>query len=235
MIENANAGGNSINLAGAAHDLVGNSGKGSLSYQSAKKKAEVILTLMDVRTSEQVLSMLGEAKVSDKQYSFLLSGKTTQGQGSAGISGWGHTGMDEVLRDAYQDAYKRMIAEIGNKNLISRLDKASGEVSGKVQKVESKSLTGHFVSELSNQQAEANERIKRLFTKKQTDVVDQETFTVIRLARLYEQPNIESPIVVEIKKGLNVYPLGKEENNMINVQNELGKIGWIAKIHLQAK
>lgn len=238
IIENANAGGNSLNLAGSAHDLVGNSGEGSLSYQSKRKKAEVILTLMDVRSSEQILSMTGEAKVSDKQYSLLVSGKTIQAQGSGGMSGWGNTGMDEVLKDAYADAYKRMIAEVGNKNLISRLDRNSGEVSGKAEKTVKKSITGHFVSQVVNQQTEANERMMRLggklFGKKENNSAD-ESFTLIRLAPLYQQPDVESSVVVELKKGLNVYSLGKEKNNMIKVQNELGKMGWIAKIHLQAK
>lgn len=240
VIENANAGGNGINLAGSAHDLTGNSGKGSLNYQSKMKKAEVILTLMDVRSSEQVLSIIGEAKISDKQYSFLLTGKTSQAQGSGGISGWGNTGMDEVLRNAYEDAYKRMIAEIGNKNLISRLDKNSGEVSGKVEKNANKSIAGHFVNQLTNQQIESNEKMERLlkgkfFNKKESNNATDEIFTTIRLARLYEQPDLESSVVVELKKGLDVYSLGKEENNMIKVQNELGKVGWIAKIHLLTK
>lgn len=175
LIENAHAGGNSINLAGSASDLAGNSGEGSLSYQSKKKKAEVILTLMDVRSSEQILSITGEAKVSDKQYSFLVSGKTPQVQGRGGISGWGNIGMDEVLKNAYENAYERMIAEVGNKNLISRLDKNSGEVSGQAEKVVKKSITGHFVNQIINQENEARERrmklANKLFSKKDNEVV----------------------------------------------------------------
>lgn len=237
IIENANAGGNSIQLAGEANDLVGNAAQGSFNYESKDKKAEVILTLMDVRSAEQVLSIVGEAKVSDKQYSFLLLGQSAQAKGQAGIGGWGNTGMDEVLRDAYADAYKRMIAEIGNKNLISRLDKNSGEVSGNAEKVVKTSIMGHLV----NQQLAANEKMmenrkkwgEKLFGKQDAEQTDGR-FTLTRLANLYQQADIESSVIVELKKGIQVYTLGEEQNNMLKVQNELGKTGWIAKIHLQA-
>lgn len=239
VIENANAGGNAINLAGGAGDLVGNSAEGSLSYKSKMKKAEVILTLMDVRSSEQMLSMTGEAKVSDKQFSFLFAGKTQQAQGSGGVSSWGNTGMDEVLRDAYEDAYKRMIAEIGNKNLISRLDKNSGEILGNTKNTEKKSFLGHLANPkteaIEKRREKAKQLVSGLFGKDENEQQADQIFTLIRLAQLYQQPDIESSIVIELKKGRNVYALGKEENNMIKVQDELGKMGWISKIHLQEK
>lgn len=239
VIENANAVGNAINLAGGAGDLVGNSAEGSLSYKSKMKKAEVILTLMDVRSSEQMLSMTGEAKVSDKQFSFLFAGKTQQAQGSGGVSSWGNTGMDEVLRDAYEDAYKRMIAEIGNKNLISRLDKNSGEILGNTKNTEKKSFLGHLANPkteaIEKRREKAKQLVSGLFGKDENEQQADQIFTLIRLAQLYQQPDIESSIVIELKKGRNVYALGKEENNMIKVQDELGKMGWISKIHLQEK
>lgn len=238
LIENANAGGNSINLAGGAQDLTGNSAQGSFNYQSKNKKVEVILTLMDVRSSEQILSMTGGAKVSDKQYSFLVAGQTAQAQAKGGISGWGNTGMDEVLKDAYEDAYTRMISEVGEKNLISRLDKNSGEVTGNATKAVKTSFMGHLV----NQQIASNERMMqqsqkwggKLFGQKENSQAD-ESFTLVRLAQLYQQADVESAVVVELKKGLKVYSLGEEANNMLKVQDELGKTGWIAKIHLQNK
>lgn len=239
VIENANAGGNAINLAGGAGDLVGNSAEGSLSYKSKMKKAEVILTLMDVRSSEQMLSMTGEAKVSDKQFSFLFAGKTQQAQGSGGVSSWGNTGMDEVLRDAYEDAYKRMIAEIGNKNLISRLDKKSGEILGNTKNTEKKSFLDHLANPkteaIEKRREKAKQLVSGLFGKDENEQQADQIFTLIRLAQLYQQPDVESSIVIELKKGRNVYSLGKEENNMIKVQDELGKMGWISKIHLQEK
>lgn len=236
LIENKNAGGNAINLAGSAHDLVGNSAKGVASYQSNKKKAEVILTLMDVRSSEQILSVIGEAKISDKQYSLLLSGKVPQGQGSGSIGGWENTAMDEVLKEAYENAYKNMITEIGNKKLITRLDKNSGEVSGKLEKTSKISFISHFSNEMIKQNIKDQEKLKRIgnmfIGKKSTKEID-ESFMLIRLAPLYKQPDLESSVIIELKKGLRVYSLGDEQNNMIKVQNELGEIGWIAKIHLQ--
>ena len=74
---------------------------------------------------------------------------------------------------------------------------------------------------------------EKLFGKQDAEQTDGR-FTLTRLANLYQQADIESSVIVELKKGIQVYTLGEEQNNMLKVQNELGKTGWIAKIHLQA-
>lgn len=108
---NSNAGGNAISglvgglLGGRAGAVIG-----GLNVRS--KTADVVLTVTDVRSSEQVAMAEGHAKKNDIGFSGAgLFGRS--GIGGAGVSGYANTEIGQVLTLAYLQAYTQLVNELG--------------------------------------------------------------------------------------------------------------------------
>ena len=112
IAQNNNAGGNA--LGGLLGGLVGgNAGAliGGLNFK--KKTADVVLTVTDVRSSEQVAMAEGNAKKTDIGWGAgggLFGGG---GWGAAGVSGYANTELGQVITLAYLQAYTDIIAQLG--------------------------------------------------------------------------------------------------------------------------
>ena len=110
--QNSNAGGNAIG--GLLGGLVGgNAGAliGGLNFK--KKTADVVLTVTDVRSSEQVAMAEGNAKKTDIGWGAgggLFGGS---GLGAAGVSGYANTELGQVITLAYLQAYTDIISQLG--------------------------------------------------------------------------------------------------------------------------
>jgi curli biogenesis system outer membrane secretion channel CsgG len=110
--QNSDAGGNA--LGGLLGGLVGgNAGAiiGGLNFK--KKTADVVLTVTDVRSSEQVAMAEGNAKKTDIGWGAgggLFGGS---GLGAAGVSGYANTELGQVITLAYLQAYTDLIAQLG--------------------------------------------------------------------------------------------------------------------------
>ena len=110
--QNSNAGGNAISgLLGGL--MGGNVGRvvGGLDFK--KKTADVVLTVTDVRSSEQVAMAEGSAKKTD--IGFGASGGLFGGSGlgAAGVSGYANTEIGQVITLAYLQAYTDIVAQLG--------------------------------------------------------------------------------------------------------------------------
>lgn len=110
--QNSNAGGNAIG--GLLGGLVGgNAGAvlGGVNFRS--KTADVVLTVTDVRSSEQVAMSEGSARKSD--IGFGASGGLFGGGGfgAAGVGGYANTEMGQVITMAYLQAYTDIVAQLG--------------------------------------------------------------------------------------------------------------------------
>ncbi|KAF1016329.1 MAG: hypothetical protein GAK31_01820 [Stenotrophomonas maltophilia] len=109
---NANAGGNAIS--GLIGGLIGGDAGRLVGGMNFKKKtADVVLTVTDVRSSEQVAMAEGNAKKTDIGWGAsggLFSGS---GWGSAGVGGYANTEIGQVITLAYLQAYTNIIAELG--------------------------------------------------------------------------------------------------------------------------
>ena len=112
IAQNSNAGGNA--LGGLLGGLVGgNAGAliGGLNFK--KKTADVVLTVTDVRSSEQVAMAEGNAKKTDIGWGAgggLFGGS---GLGAAGVSGYANTELGQVITLAYLQAYTDIIGQLG--------------------------------------------------------------------------------------------------------------------------
>lgn len=110
--QNSDAGG-SGGAAGLLGNLIGgNAGRivGGLNMRS--KTADVVLSVTDVRSSEQVAVADGSARKNDISFRGSASswGSTL---GAAGVGGYANTEMGQVIAMAYLNAYKDVVAQLG--------------------------------------------------------------------------------------------------------------------------
>jgi len=102
--QNSNAGGNLIG--GRAGAVVG-----GLNFTS--KTADVVLTVTDVRSSEQVAISEGSARKSDMGFGASAGLFGGSGLGAAGVGGYANTEIGQVITMAYLQAYTDIIAQLG--------------------------------------------------------------------------------------------------------------------------
>ena len=112
IAQNSNAGGNAIG--GLLGGLIGGNAGAILGGLNFKKKtADVVLTVTDVRSTEQVAMAEGNAKKTDIGWGAsggLFSGS---GFGAAGVGGYANTEIGQVITLAYLQAYTDIISQLG--------------------------------------------------------------------------------------------------------------------------
>ncbi|MGV8960772.1 MAG: CsgG/HfaB family protein [Stenotrophomonas sp.] len=110
--QNSNAGGNAIG--GLLGGLVGGKAGavlGGLNFRS--KTADVVLTVTDVRSSEQVAISEGSARKSDIGFGAGGGLFGAGGFGAAGVGGYANTEIGQVITMAYLQAYTDIVAQLG--------------------------------------------------------------------------------------------------------------------------
>ena len=100
IAQNSNAGGNAIS------GLVGG-------LNMKKKTADVVLTVTDVRSSEQVAMAEGSAKKTDIGWGSSGGLFTGSGFGAAGVGGYANTEIGQVITLAYLQAYTDLVGQLG--------------------------------------------------------------------------------------------------------------------------
>ena len=78
-----------------------------------KKTADVVLTVTDVRSSEQVAMAEGSAKKTDIGWGVGGGLFTGGGLGGAGVGGYANTELGQVITLAYLQAYTDLIGQLG--------------------------------------------------------------------------------------------------------------------------
>ena len=110
--QNSNAGGNAIS--GLLGGLVGgNAGQVIGGLNMKKKTADVVLTLTDTRSTEQMAMSEGNATKTDLGWGG--SGRLFSGTdyGAAGASGYANTEIGQVITLAYLQAYTDLVNQLG--------------------------------------------------------------------------------------------------------------------------
>ena len=109
--QNSNAGGNAIG--GLLGGLVGGNAGALLGGLNLKKKtADVVLTVTDVRSSEQVAMAEGTVKKTDIGWG-AGAGLFGSALGGAGVGGYANTEIGQVITLAYLQAYTDLIQQLG--------------------------------------------------------------------------------------------------------------------------
>lgn len=110
--QNSNAGGNA--LGGLIGGLVGgNVGRVASNVRISSKTADVVLTVTDVRSSEQVAMAEGNAKKNDLGWGASGGLFTGSGFGAAGVGGYANTEIGQVITLAYLQAYTAIVEQLG--------------------------------------------------------------------------------------------------------------------------
>ena len=78
-----------------------------------KKTADVVLTITDVRSSEQVAMAEGSAKKTDIGFNAGAGLWGGSGLGGAGVGGYANTEIGQVITMAYLQAYTDIVAQLG--------------------------------------------------------------------------------------------------------------------------
>jgi curli biogenesis system outer membrane secretion channel CsgG len=108
--KNANSGGKKIGA--ALGGLLGHTAGAVLGGVSLKSKtADVVLTLTDVRSTEQVAVVEGHAKKTDVGWG-AGGGAFFGGFAAAGASSYANTEIGQVVAMAYLDAFTKLVAEV---------------------------------------------------------------------------------------------------------------------------
>ncbi|MBN8224847.1 MAG: peptidoglycan-binding protein [Xanthomonadales bacterium] len=109
--QNSNSGGNAVG--GLIGGLVGGRAGALLGGLNLKSKtADVVLTVTDVRSSEQVAMAEGSAKKTDLGWG-AGAGLFGSGLGGAGVGGYANTEIGQVITLAYLQAYTDLIQQLG--------------------------------------------------------------------------------------------------------------------------
>ena len=109
---NSNAGGNAIG--GLIGGLVGGRAGAAIGGLDMKRKtADVVLTVTDVRSTEQVAMAEGSAKKTDIGWGAGGGLFGYSGFGAMGASGYANTEIGQVITLAYLQAYTDIVAQLG--------------------------------------------------------------------------------------------------------------------------
>src|SRR6266568_7522768 len=110
---NNKAGGHRVG--GLIGGLVGGARAGAVlgGINTKKKTADVVLTLTDVRSSEQVATVEGHGKKTDIGWGGHGTLFSSSGFGGAGASGYSDTEIGQVITLAYLKAYTDLVQQLG--------------------------------------------------------------------------------------------------------------------------
>jgi curli biogenesis system outer membrane secretion channel CsgG len=149
---------------------------GGVSLKS--KTADVVLTLTDVRSTEQVALEQGHSKKTDIGWG--AGGAGFFGAfAAAGASSYANTEIGQVVAMAYLDAFTKLVTEVKGMTLNAKADNV------------------------------------------------QQSVTMAKAGKLYEQPNNKSKVVRDLDPGMTLYPTGEKNNIWWKVSDELGNEGWV--------
>ncbi|QNP39696.1 CsgG/HfaB family protein [Lysobacter solisilvae (ex Woo and Kim 2020)] len=111
--KNSNAGGSGVGalIGGLLGGSQGAALGGAISFK--KKTADVVLTVTDVRSSEQVAMAEGNGKKTDIGFGVGGGVFGGSGLGGAGVGGYANTEIGQVITMAYLQAYTDIVSQLG--------------------------------------------------------------------------------------------------------------------------
>jgi Curli production assembly/transport component CsgG/Bacterial SH3 domain len=119
--KNGNSGGTNIGALGGAF-LGGWAGAIVSNINISSKTADVVLTITNVRTSEQQAIAQGHGSKTDVGFGVGGGGFGLGGFGAAGISNYQNTAIGQVVILAYIDAYSKLVSDMGGLSENAKAD-----------------------------------------------------------------------------------------------------------------
>lgn len=138
-------------LGALAQGLIGGTaGRLAGSLNISSKTSDVVLTVTDVRSSEQVAMAEGHGEKNDIGFGARGNLWGGQGLGAAGIGGYANTTIGQVITMAYLDAYTKLVDEMGGMpgNASAANSRQSGTVRVATRMFAASSMKGKAVRSL---------------------------------------------------------------------------------------
>lgn len=233
--QNDNASGTNSNVAGGIDKrMLGKQTQidASMSNISRTKSAEVVLHLMDVRTSEVLATVRSEAVITNKAQQRDIAAARGNFNINGGGGSYENTELGKAVSRAYSDAFKKLVLELDRpgRDIIARRKaaptmtaQAVAPVSTSVQTSNTAATTTQVVSTIS---PVTNVNVTNVKVDVQA-LVKKSGLSLHRPARLLSEPNPQSTTVASLTPGMMLYPTGEFRANMIRVEDELGNNGWV--------
>lgn len=244
--QNANAGGSSFGAGAEKRGLFSGIG-GSVGMSKHSQKAEVVLTLVDARTSEQVVTVSGEAKITDKAREAALRAHQAGVRGGIHYSSWENTEIGQVIKKAYEEAFEKMEPAL-RKLAAQRSGRPTGMMGAAMSLLgmpgsqgKDPQQTMQAMQQVAQQAgfmpAQAPAQAEPQAVAPARDVaglVQAQTLQVRRAARLLAQPSAGAEAVGELRPGMLLFPTGTHEGALIEVEDEVGNRGWVPAAAVEA-
>ncbi|MCD9086930.1 CsgG/HfaB family protein [Stenotrophomonas sp. SY1] len=226
---------------------------------SNKQTAQVVLTLVDVRTSEQVVSVTGDAKITDRAWSAMVEASNVQGGAGVRVGTWENTEIGKVIMEAYDEAFEEMVGEIqkrGSVMFARRAPQAVMPTQVAVAPASQEQVNNTMLASLPApaMPPSALETLPPAYpTDEQVGVSAEEseagpgsteslvsrlakggTLALRRTARLLAGASSQAEMVAELAMGMLVFPTGNTQGSMLEVEDEMGNKGWVPSVAVSA-
>jgi curli biogenesis system outer membrane secretion channel CsgG len=226
---------------------------------SNKQTAQVVLTLVDVRTSEQVVSVTGDAKITDRAWSAMVEASNVQGGAGVRVGTWENTEIGKVIMEAYDEAFEEMVGEIqkrGSVMFARRAPQAVMPTHVAVAPAPQEQVNNTMLASLPApaMPPSALETLPPAYpTDEQVGVSAEEseagpgsteslvsrlakggTLALRRTARLLAGASSQAEMVAELAMGMLVFPTGNTQGSMLEVEDEMGNKGWVPSVAVSA-
>lgn len=232
-------------------------GGGRAGLSTRRQNAEVVLTLVDARTSEQVASVSGEAEISDKAWDAAMQARSrAQGvRGGISVGSWENTEIGKVIKEAYEHAYQKMepalrrlaaqraaeaAAPVASAAIVAAPMLAAPEPPPAVAPVHlamaaepAPAVVAPVVPVAIETEAAAEAGGEGIAAEAEAAVEHGasadagQTLVLRRTARLLALPSSDAAVVADLRTGMLLFPTGTRDGVMLEVEDEMGQRGWV--------
>ncbi len=205
--KNRNSGG--TNIGAAVGGLLGGGLLGGLvgGISIKKKEANVLLTVVDARSTEQVAMAEGRSKKTDLGWG---GGGGLFGSGfggAAGASGYANTDIGQVVTLAYLDAYVNLVTELGGNPILP--DTSASDESASSSQSNGKNSQSGSITPVSASTGLAS-------------------YKVTQGVSMLKSPSEKGGVIRSLPSGAVVKATGKKNGLFWEVQDRSGQTGWVS-------
>jgi curli biogenesis system outer membrane secretion channel CsgG len=180
-----------------------------------KKEANVLLTVVDARSTEQVSMAEGHSKKTDLGWGG--GGGLFGGFGGvAGASSYANTEIGQVISLAYLDAYYNLVLDMGGNPIVPDTS-ASSEAPGKSSSSSSRKSSSEPVTSSKSAAPVAA-----------ASAPPTVSYRVTQGSNMFKGPAEKSGVIRQLPIGAIVKPTGKKNGLFWEVQDRSGQTGWVA-------
>ncbi len=214
---NRNSGG--TNIGGLLGGMLGGGVVGGLvgGISLKKKEANVLLTVVDARSTEQVAMAEGHYKKTDLGWG--AGGGVFGGfGGAAGVSSYANTDIGKVITMAYLEAYFNLVNEMGGNPIVPNTSASDEPATGGARSATSsdKSSSKSSMAQSSKNNAAAL-----------TPAAPSTSYKVTQGIAMMKTASEKSAVLRQLPPGAILKATGKKNGLFWEVQDRGGTTGWV--------